>query len=116
MSATYTGCVKGRSLLLLAGLTLTIACSHLDSHYKAEGRGQAPLIAAYTDTDRDGVMDFGDLCPKTPIQEQVDGFGCHELSRAAFYAAVPAGERECAWDHHPAECAASTEREFGNND
>ncbi len=116
MSANYTGCVKGRSIFLLAGLCLMMACSHIDSQYKAEARGQSPLIAAYTDTDRDGVMDFGDLCPKTPLKQQVDGFGCHEQSRAAFYTAAREGERQCAWEHHPAQCTASADREYEIND
>ncbi len=116
MVTNYTGWVKGRTLLALFGLSLVIACSHIDTQYKAERRSQGWLIAAHSDKDRDGVMDFGDLCPKTPKGSEVDGFGCHDVAGRALYSTARAGERHCGWEHYLAECRAASHKEYGNND
>lgn len=116
MFANYTGWRKARAMLALSGFSLMIACSHIDAHYKAERRSQGWVVAAYSDTDRDGVMDFGDLCPKTPTGSEVDSFGCHDIALRALYSTARAGERHCGWEHYLAECRAASDKEYRNND
>ncbi|WP_372760351.1 hypothetical protein [Litorivivens sp.] len=65
-------------LLLLIPLLLLTACSQLSTvHYVNQVAADygAPATG-YRDTDGDGVMDFGDVCPRTAIGATVTEYGC----------------------------------------
>ncbi len=69
-------------LLAIAILGFITGCSefhtvnHSDVHHNASYNGQYAAVNAYLDSDGDGVLDFGDLCPKTPRGCSVTTEGC----------------------------------------
>ena len=63
---------------LITGCSEFHSINHSDVHY-SHGHGQQSEYAAvnaYLDSDGDGVLDFGDLCPKTPRGSSVSTEGC----------------------------------------
>lgn len=66
-----------KSLLLITALMLT-ACTQLSTvHYvnRVDAAYGAPATG-YRDTDGDGIMDFGDVCPRTAVGAPVTEYGC----------------------------------------
>ncbi|WP_372780120.1 hypothetical protein [Litorivivens sp.] len=66
-----------RTIVALSIVCLT-ACSELATvHYvNALDPAYGAPATGYRDTDGDGVMDFGDLCPRTQPGRSVTVYGC----------------------------------------
>ncbi len=66
-----------RAIVVLSIVCMT-ACSELATvHYvNALDAAYGAPATGYRDTDGDGVMDFGDLCPRTQPGRSVTVYGC----------------------------------------
>ncbi|WP_373090605.1 hypothetical protein [Zhongshania sp.] len=61
---------------LITGCSEFHAVNHSDVHYSFGQQSEYGAANAYLDSDGDGVLNFGDLCPKTPRGSSVSTEGC----------------------------------------
>ncbi len=61
---------------LITGCSEFHAVNHSDVHYNYDHKSEYASANVYLDSDGDGVLDFGDLCPKTSRGSSVSAEGC----------------------------------------